>query len=99
MGLNIDLLSLNVRGIRNYKKCRKTLNWLVKHGGNRGISFLQETHSTPDVENEWKQRFRGDVYLSHGTSLSKRVAILVGEKLDYKVLSLTNYQDGRLLIS
>jgi len=59
MNLNIDLISLNVRGMRDYKKNRKMMNWVVKHGGNVGISFLQETHSTPDIEYKWKQRFKG----------------------------------------
>ncbi|KAK3703419.1 hypothetical protein QZH41_014258 [Actinostola sp. cb2023] len=35
MDFNVDLLSLN---------------WLVKHKGNKGIHFLQETHSTTDLE-------------------------------------------------
>ena len=71
MDLNYELISLNVRGMREYKKCRKMLNWLFKHGGESGISFLQETHGTPEIENQWKHRFRGEIIFSHGSSHSR----------------------------
>jgi len=84
--------------MRDYKKSRKMLNWLEKHGGNHGISFLQETHSTLDVEDKWKQRFKGEAFLSHGSSHSRGVAILLGAQLDYKMVSESRDNDGRLII-
>ena len=46
---SFNLLSLNVRGLRDYKKNKKILNWIVKHGGDNGVTFMQETHSTPET--------------------------------------------------
>ena len=98
MSLNVNLISLNVRGIREYKKNRKSLNWIVKHGGKNGISFLQETHSCEDNEHLWKHRFKGEILFSHGAKNSRGVAILIGEKLEYKILSVKKDDKGRLII-
>jgi hypothetical protein len=54
--LDPGLLSLNVKGQRDYRKCRKIFNWVIKHGGDRGVAFLQETHITTDHEIEWSHR-------------------------------------------
>ena len=71
---NFNVLSLNVRGLRDYKKNRKMFNWFVKYKGENGITFIQETHSTLDIENEWSQRTSGKLVMSHGTSKSKGTA-------------------------
>ena len=67
-----------MRGLRKYRKSKKIFNWVVKHGGNRGITFLQETHSTIDIETEWSQRYKGELIMSHGTSNSKGGPLLNG---------------------
>lgn len=95
---DFDMISLNVRGIRDFKKCTKMFHWINKHAGNKGISFLQETHSTKEIENEWKQRFCGEIFFSHGTAKSKGVAILLGNKLDFTIIDQSSDDDGRLII-
>ena len=37
--------------------------------------FLQETHSVSDDENTWNDDFKGQVFISHGTSNSSGVLI------------------------
>lgn len=98
MELEIDFLSLNVRGMRVYKKNQKMLNWLVKHNAKKSVCFLQETHSTIDIEERWKERFRGKIIMSHGTPLSRGVAILIGEKIDVDIIVQLIDDDGRLVI-
>ena len=49
---NFNLLSLNARGIRDYFKRKSIFTWVKQQ--NTDIVFLQETYSTPDIENEWK---------------------------------------------
>ena len=71
---------------------------MVKHGGNRGKTFLQETHSTIDIETEWSQRYKGELIMSHGTSNSKGVAILFGEQLDYSIVNENTDPGGRFII-
>ena len=97
-GMNFSILSLNVRGLRDYKKNKKLFNWIVKHNGDKGISFLQETHSTAQVENEWHKRTRGELIMSHGTSKSKGTAILFGSKLNYRIKEKILDKDGRYVI-
>ena len=41
-------------------------HWSAKDKSN--IIFLQETYSTPEVENIiWKSQWKGDIYFSHGS--------------------------------
>jgi len=95
---NFNILSLNVRGLREYKKNRKLFNWIVKHKGDRGITFLQETHSTPDIEDDWSRRTKGELVMSHGSSNSKGAAILFGEKLNFAIKQSIIDKNGRYVI-
>lgn len=95
---NFNILSLNVRGLRDYKKNRKMFNWIIKHGGENGITFLQETHSTDEISDEWSKRTRGKLLMSHGTSRSKGTAILFGEKLEYNTKEQIIDTKGRYVI-
>lgn len=72
MKSNIDfkILSLHVRGIRSFEKRKAIFNWLTKKKSD--IIFLQETYSTPGVENHWKSQWRGDVFFSHGSEHSRK---------------------------
>lgn len=97
--LDFGLLSLNVRGLRDYKKCRKMLSWIARHGGHKGITFLQETHSTESNEFQWTQRFRGKVLFSHGSSNSRGVGILFGKNLEHKIISVETDTQGRCIIA
>ena len=54
--INFKLLSLNARGIRSFDKRKSIFNWLFKSSAD--ICFLQETYSTPEVENEWKKQWK-----------------------------------------
>ena len=87
-----------MRGLREYRKSKKIFNWVVKHRGNRCVTFLQETHSTTDIETEWSQRYKGEIVMSHGTSNSKGVAILFGEQLDYSIINKSIDPKGRFIL-
>ena len=45
--------SLNCNGLGNKSKRDKVLNWLKNK--QEEIFFLQETHSTSELENDWKK--------------------------------------------
>ena len=75
--LNFKMLSLNARGIRAFEKRKVLFHWLAKDKSD--IIFLQETYSTPKVENIWKSQWRRDIYFSHGLEHSRGVMILVKE--------------------
>jgi len=51
---DFNLLSLNARGIRDYFKRKSIFTWVKQQNADTVFFFLQETYSTPDIENEWK---------------------------------------------
>ena len=95
---DFSIISLNVRGLREYKKNRKINNWLIKHGSRNGIVFLQETHSQKDIENEWSKRTRGQLIMSHGETNSRGTAILFGSDLNYVLKEENIHDHGRYVI-
>ena len=65
-----DILSLNVKGIRDQAKRRSIFLYLKDH--NSKIYFLQETnYSQPEDEIIWKNEWGGEIFFSHGTRHSK----------------------------
>ena len=60
--ISFELLSLNARGVRSFDKRKSIFNWLFKSSAD--ICFLQETYSTPEVENVWKKQWKGEMFFS-----------------------------------
>ena len=60
--------------------------------------FLQETYSTPEVENIWKSQWRGDIFFSHGSEHSRGVMILLKENFDCEVKVHQEDKQGRFVI-
>lgn len=73
-------------------------HWFSRHGAQKGVVFIQEMHSTIDSYENWKLIFKGDIIMSHGTNLSKGVAILLGEKLDINTHLRIVDEKGRYII-
>ena len=61
--------------------------------------FLQETHSTPDDEDEWQQEWGGRLIFSHGTSNSKGVLTGFTKNLDFNIEKTTRDKSGRVLLT
>ena len=73
---NLNILSLNVKGIRARDKMLKLFKWFSgKHKAD--IVFLQETHSTASDENTWPEELGGNIYFSHGETNAKGVCIMI----------------------
>ena len=49
---NFQVTTLNVRGMRTFKKRKKMLHWFSKHEASKGVTFIQETHTTPECMQE-----------------------------------------------
>lgn len=97
---NIDfsVLSVNVRGLRNYQKRRKVYNWLCKQDCHNGIAFLQETHSDLKSEKSWTNLWRGQSFYSHGTTSSCGVATLIGKNVEFSLEDKVIDDNGRFII-
>ena len=94
--VNFKLISLNARGIRDFHKRKAIFSWINKQ--NADIAFLQETYSTPEIVDEWRFQWHGNIYYSHGTNHSKGVLILVSDKLQFELKSLSQDSDGRYVL-
>ena len=94
--VNFKLLSLNARGIRTFEKRKAIFSWLSKSGAD--ICFLQETYSTRDIENIWKNQWRGNMFFSHGTCHSKGVLVLVKNNLDFNLQTVKTDPEGRYIM-
>ena len=90
------IFSQNVRGLRGAEKRRQIFYKL--HNSEHNIFFLQETHSTPQVETQWSSEWGGRIYFSHGTSESRGVCILVKNNLTVDVHNVISHDLGRSLI-
>ena len=90
------IISLNVRGISNYKKRRTIFTWCRKQKAD--VIFLQETHSTERNEAAWKKEWGAPLYYSHGANNARGVAILIQNKFDCIVQESAIDADGRFLM-
>lgn len=61
------------------------------------MSFLQETHTTPGDESAWLLEWQGGVYMSHLSSNSSGVAILLAPTFQPEIVGVHDVVPGRLL--
>ena len=94
--VSLDVLSLNVRGIRDLTKRRSIFSFLKDLKAN--IYFLQETYSEPNNENIWKNEWGGEIFFSHGTNHSKGVCILVNPSFLGQVDYSYKNNSGRIVL-
>ena len=71
----LEFLSNNVNGLTSSKKRIKMFEYLWNKISNIGIIFLQETHSSEDTFNNWRNDFKGEVFFSHGSTSSCSVMV------------------------
>ena len=70
----LNFLSKNVNGLKSSKKRIKMFEYFREKISNHGI-FLQETHSSEDTINKWRNDFNGEFFYSHGSTSSCLVMI------------------------
>ena len=84
--------------IQNNSKRLSVVEYFKNKLGNDGILFLQETHSTLNDENIWKNDFNVPVFYSHGTSQSCGVLFAYFGNLNFSVNKQVGDKNGRILI-
>ena len=93
---NLKCQTRNVDGLRDNKKRRKLFQ-LLEHS-EENIFLLQETHTTVDSEQDWKDEWDGEIIFSHGSSNSRGVAILIKSTVTITINKRDIDQDGRYII-
>ena len=94
--VKLDILSLNVRGIRDLIKRRSIFSFLKDFKAN--IYFLQETYSGLKDEIIWKNEWGGEIFFSHGTNHSKGVCILINPTIHCQVDYCYSNESGRIVL-
>ena len=92
MSESVKLLSVNVRGLSNFKKRRAIFTWCRKQ--NADFIFLQETHLTIEHEMSWG----AEIISAPGTSDARGVAVLFKRGVDCKIHSKLLDPEGRYII-
>ena len=90
------LISLNVKGLSNFRKRRTIFLWCRKRKAD--LVFLQETHSIAATENQWRNEWGAEMISSHGSSNSRGVAILFKNGTDCSITHKIVDPKGRYII-
>jgi exonuclease III len=96
MSFKYNIISLNVRGLRNNFK-RKALFRHFQTHYKEAIVFLQETHSVVKDESVWENEWGGKIIYNHYETNSRGICILFPRDLDYKVNNVMRGCEGRCL--
>ena len=92
----IKLLSLNVRGLSNFKKRRAIFSWCRKQKAD--LIFLQETHSCREREAQWKKEWGAEILFSHGRTNARGVAVFIKKGFDIDIRLTQTDSIGRLIL-
>ena len=93
---SLKLLSLNVRGLGNFRKRRAIFTWCRKQKAD--LIFLQETHTTKNCESQWKKEWGSSIMFSHGSTNARGVAVLIRSGLDIVIQHKQCDLKGRLIM-
>jgi len=93
-----NLTTYNCKGLQQKGKRLKIFNYLKDKLKNDGIFFLQESHSTPLIEDIWQTQWDGDLLFSHGESNARGVIIGFTKDFECKIENISHDSDGRVLL-
>ena len=92
IGTYISITTLNVNGLNAPTKRHRLVEWIQKQ--NLYICCLQETHLRPG--DTYRQKVRGwkKVFHANGNQKKAGVAILISDKMDFKIKTITRDKEG-----
>ena len=98
MALCNQIVSLNVRGLRDSRKRQEIFRWLKKNSKGENIIFLQETHTSEKDVTKWEREWKSKIIMDHGSTNSKGVAILLPSKPNFTIDNVKISKNGRKII-
>ncbi len=90
-------MTLNVQGLRSVTKRRSLFQHFHNHYKD-SIIFLQETHSTAEIESTWNNEWGSEIQFCHYNNNSRGVGILLPKELDCTIDKIIRDEEGRFLI-
>ena len=96
IGKYISIITLNVNGINAPTKRHRLAKWIQKQ--DPYIYCLKETHFRP--RNTYRLKVRGwkKIFHANGNQKKDGVAILISDKIDFKIKTVTRDKDGHYII-
>lgn len=93
---SLNIVSYNVRGIRNQIKRRKVIRYL--HERKYDIVFIQESHCTNADQKMWENEWGGKAFFSHGSSEAKGVGIWIKKNSPIQITECKKDIEGHFII-
>ena len=96
IGTYISISTLNVKGLNAPTKRHRLAEWIQKQGPY--ICCLQETHFRPTDIYRLKVRGWKKVFHTKGNQKKAGVAILISDKIDFKIKNVTRDKEGHYIM-
>ena len=97
IGTYILIISLNINGLNAPTKRHRLAEWMQKQ--DPYICCLQETHFRP--RDTYRLKVKGGKKMFHANGNQKKagVAILVSDKIDFKIKTVTRVKEGHYIMT
>ena len=92
VGTSISIITLNVNRLNAPTKRHRLAEWIQKQDPD--ICCLQETHFRPQDTYRLKARGWKNIFHANGKQKKPGVAILISDKIDHKIKSITRDKEG-----
>ena len=96
IGTYISIITLNVNGLNAPTKRHRLAEWIQKQ--EPYICCLQETHFRPRDTYRLKMRGWKKIFHTNGNQKKAGVAILVSDKLEFKIKTVTRDKEGHYIM-
>ena len=96
IGTYISIMTLNVNGLNVPTKRHRLAEWIQKQG--LYICCLQGSHLRPRDTYRLKVRGWKKIFHANGNQKKARVAILISNKIDFKIKSITRDKEGHYIM-
>ena len=94
-----NILTLNVRGLRNDINRKTRLQWPRNNEFKADIIFLQETYVDKQLKTKIDNEYNAvDLHAFTESNYSRGVSYFISEKLEAKTISFHSSDDGRILL-
>ena len=96
IGTYISISTLNVNGLNAPTKRHRLAEWIQKQDSY--ICCLQETHFRPRDTYRLKVREWKKIFHANENQKKARVAILISDKIDFKIMNITRDKEGHYIM-
>ena len=96
-GTHVSIITLNVSGLKAPAKRQRLTEWIQKQ--DPYICCLQEAHFRPRDTYRLKAKGRRKIFHANGNQQKAGVAILISDKIDFKIKNIIRDKEGNYMIN